>query len=188
MVGRRIGVAVTAKSISYSLNCFEHACIIIETPSSPRNISQLPSCSPESTHCDRKPAGPQLLPAHNPPVCRPAFIDIAPNNVSFQVLSNPSLSPRPLAAARGKRAVTPCRCKPSHCTLHHTHWHAQCLSNSFLHAHSCGVLEVADGQLWIKSTASAVPSVCRSSQRLPLPQVQVQRLWIWREIQTQARL
>ena len=30
MVGRRIGVAATAKSISYSLNCFEHACIIIE--------------------------------------------------------------------------------------------------------------------------------------------------------------
>ena len=178
MVGRRIGVAATAKSISYSLNCFEHACIIIEPPASPRNISQLPCRSSESTHCDRKPAG---LPAHNSPVdhsphAGAAFIDIPSTNASFQVSSSPSSSPRLLAAARGTRAVTPSRCKPSHSTPTGTH------SNSFQHAPSCGVLEVADGQLSIKSTASAVPSVCRSSQRLPLPQVQ--RLWIWREIQT----
>lgn len=182
MVGRRIGVAATAKSISYSLNCFEHACIIIEPPASPRNISQLPCRSSESTHCDRKPAG---LPAHNSPVDQLSYILHQPMH-SFR-FHQTHLRPLGHWLLRGARGLLR---RPdvslSHCTLHHTHWHAQCPSNSFSHAHSCGVLEVAVGQLSIKSTASAVPSVRRSSQLLPLPQVQ--RLWIWREIQTHARL
>ena len=149
-------------SISCSLNLFEQACIMIETPALPRNTSQLLSCSPASTHCDRKPAGPQPLPAHNSPVdhsphAGAAFIDISSTNASFQVISNPSSYPRPLAAARGTRAVTPSRCKPSHCTLQHTHWHALQL--------------VPTRSFWRLRVDS-----CRSIQRLPLLQVYVDQV------------
>ena len=160
-------------SISCSLNLFEQACIMIETPALPRNTSQLLSCSPASTHCDRKPAGPQPLPAHNSPVdhsphAGAAFIDIPSTNASFQVSSSPSSSPRLLAAARGTRAVTPSRCKPSHCTLHLTHWHALHLvpTRSFMWCFGgCGwpAVDQINGFLCskcilIKSTSASAPS------------------------------